>query len=253
MNRAPNGALNRVKKRAHASETMRAPVFLCVGEKGKEIWRIWWEEDGAEGVGSDGRRSCRRGRRVWKSAGKIRREKGGKARGGAKGAAGEQKGSKEEARPEREELADAALKGRSGGREKRLHAGGAAGRVPGAGSTGRGRTQERGRGQRSDEGPLEKEAARAGLGEMRRDGAGKKENAAPFFAAEGGHLIFFKKRGHNRKDKKLCPAPGRAFGGAAKPFGPSGRRGRPAAIACVGARVCGCGGCRSRDLSCCAR
>ena len=89
---------------------------------------------------------------------------------------------------------------------------------------------------------MEKEAARAGLGEMRRDGAGKKENAAPFFAAEGGHLIFFKKRGHNRKDKKTVPCARAGFWGGGEAFWAVRAAGAPCrncVCACVRVQLAG--------------
>ena len=106
---------------------------------------------------------------------------------------------------------------------------------------------------------MEKEAARAGLGEMRRDGAGKKENAAPFFAAEGGRLIFFKKEATIEKIKNCALRPGGLLGGRRSLLGRPGGGGalpqlrvrvcagstgreegqKAAPIAC--ARVCGCG------------
>ena len=102
-------------------------------------------------------------------------------------------------------------------------------------------------------GPWKKRRLGQAWGKCAGTGQAKKKTQPPFLPQRAGILYFLKKEATIEKIKKLCPAPGRAFGGAAKPFGPSGRRGRPAAIACVGARVCGCGRCRSRNLSCCAR
>ena len=88
-------------------------------------------------------------------------------------------------------------------------------------------------------GPWKKRRLGQAWGKCAGTGQAKKKTQPPFLPQRAGVLYFLKKEATIEKIKKLCPAPGRAFGGAAKPFGPSGRRGRPAAIACVGARVCG--------------
>lgn len=88
-------------------------------------------------------------------------------------------------------------------------------------------------------GPWKKRRLGQAWGKCAGTGQAKKKTQPPFLPQRAGILYFLKKEATIEKIKKLCCAPGRAFGGAAKPFGPSGRRGRPAAIACVGARVCG--------------